>query len=170
MRASHSTLALLLGLALGGCASTGSAGSTRQYVVGENASLCFDEDARLADALLSRDNILEVKPAYASYSSHGSAMARLAGAMIELRSVPGLESDRLQNVIECHRQAVARGANVDQSRDPYALADEQMRVAVEPAERGGMIIKLTSRNMTDAHEVLARAEALIGRASPVAAR
>jgi phage terminase large subunit-like protein len=170
MRAIRAALALLLGLALGGCASTRASSPARQYVLGENASLCFDEDARLANALLSRENIRDVQPVYALYSSHGSATARLRGAAIEVRDGAGLERDRLANVIECHRQAVARGAVVSPPNDPYALADDEMQVAVESDERGDTIIKLTSRDMTEALEVLARAEALIGRASPVAAR
>jgi hypothetical protein len=170
MKTGLSAASLLLGAALAGCASTGPSAPARQYVLGENASLCLDEDARLVTALLSRENIRDVQPAYASYSSHGSSMSRLTGARIELRSVGGLERDRVQNTIECHRQAVARGAAVNAATDPYAIADDEMRVAVEADERGGMVIKLTSRDMAEAHEVLARAEALIGRTSPVAAR
>jgi hypothetical protein len=170
MKVSQSILAMSAALALGGCAATNSGTSTQRYVLGESASLCFDEDARAASALLNRDNILDVTPLYSSYSSHGSPTSRLAGATIEVRGVPGLEADRLQNIIECHRQAVARGAVAASSSDPYVLADDEMRVSIEAGERGGALIKLSCRQVADARDVLTRASALIGRSSPYALR
>ncbi len=168
MKVSHSLLALSAVLTLGGCATSPSAPS-HSYVLGENASLCFERDARAATALLSRDNISDVTPLYAWYSSHGSPTSRLSGATIEVRSVPGLEANRLANVIECHRQAIARGV-ANPSNDPYALGDERMRVSIEAGERGGSVIKLACSQIEDARDVLARAEALIGRSSPIATR
>ena len=168
MKASPSVLALSAVLALGGCAATSSAPS-HSYVLGENASLCFAADERAAAALLSRANISDVTPLYAWYSSHGSPTSRLAGATIEVRSVPGLEANRLANVIECHRQTLARAVAAPPN-DPYALSDERMHVSIEAGDRGGSVIKLACSQIADAHEVLTRSEALIGRSSPVAAR
>lgn len=169
MQPIRSNMALIVGLALGGCAATPSA-PVRHYVVGENATLCFEDDARSANALLSRDSIRDVQPLYALYSSHGSAVARLEGATIELRGAPGFGVDRVQNLIECHRQAVARGAIVAPPDDPYALSDDEVRVKVEPGERGGTVVKLSCPQIEDAREILARASALIGRPSPIATR
>ncbi len=170
MKTSQSILAISAVLALGGCAETNSGAPAQRYVVGESASLCFEEDARAAGALLSPDIIRDVTPLYSRYSSHGSPTSRLAGAIIEVRTVPGLEADRLQNVIECHRQAVARGTVAASCCDPYVLSDDQMRVSIEKGEHGSALIKLSCRQIEDAHEVLTRASALIGRSSPYALR
>lgn len=159
---------LFLALALVGCAAT--TAPSRQYVIGENASLCFDDDAKLAELLFRAEYVREVTPLYASFSSHGSPTARVTGAAIALRNVP-IGPERLENVIECHRLAVAshRGRTCD-GCDPYALSDEQMRVSVEPSERGDLVVKLSCREIEDAREVLARAYAMIGRTSPIATR
>jgi hypothetical protein len=157
------TLALV-GLALFGCA--GESVPTRHYIVGESASLCFPDDARMAEAILRRDAIRNVTPLYASYSSHGSVTSRLVGAAIELNSSSDLTRGRLENVIDCHRQALARGAAVP-ANDPYA---GDARVTVEQGERGSLIVKLTTPAMDEAHAVLEHASAIIGRPPPVASR
>jgi hypothetical protein len=168
MKTSQSTFVLLVGLALSGCATSSSA-PARHYVLGENASLCFEDDARLAQVLFARQNIYNVTPLYATFSSHGSMTSRVTGAQIEMRGVP-VGPERLENVVECHRQALARGSVAQPSSDPYALSDEQMKVAVGRGERGELVIKLSCPAIEDAREVLSRAYGLIGRASPIAAR
>jgi hypothetical protein len=152
---------ILIVLALSGCAVP-----ARHYVVGENATLCFDEDLRLASALLRPQTIRRVSPLYTSYSSHGSVTSRLIGATIELgwQAPPA----RVENAIACHREAIAR-SELDPPNDPFAVAGE-VQVMVAEGDHGNLIVKLVSRNMDEARATLDRASALIGRPSPLATR
>jgi hypothetical protein len=156
-------LVALVGLLVSGC--IGERLPTRQNVV-ENAALCSPDDAQVAEALLRPEAIANVSPLYVAYSSHGSVSARLVGTVIELRDFTNLTRGRLENVIACHRQALARGA-VAPPNDPYA---GEARVTVEQGARGSFLVKLSSPSMETAHATLESASAMIGRPSPVAAR
>jgi hypothetical protein len=142
-------------LSLAGCAAT-EGGPTRQYVLGESASLCFSDDARRAEALLSAAYIQEVVPLYAHLSSRGNWQARLRGASIRLRPTIGLSRESLLNAVECRRQVAGL--------DPFGLPEHRMRVSIDSSD-GSFVVNLSSSRIEDAKLVLARAYALVGQTS-----
>jgi len=150
---------LLLSTVMGVAACAGvEAGSpqTHRYVLGENASICFTEDARRASALLTADRIETVTPLYARLSSRSNFEARLRGASIALRPSVGVSKETLENVVECRRQ---RATAAD---DPFALPGDRMSISVASSD-GHFVVQLSCDRMEDARQVLARSYALAGR-------
>lgn len=156
------SLAILASVVSGGCAASSSQRSTatpaERHVVGEDASLCFRDDQPEALALLSRTNVQSVSPLYASFSSHGSVVARLRGASVVLRPGRELTKDRVENLVECHRQALRASSAIDD--DPLALAEPRLHVSVESSPHG-VVLSLACPQIEDARLVLSRATALL---------
>jgi hypothetical protein len=115
---------------------------------------CAAEVWRGSAVVLGPDVIEYVEPLYAYLSSHGSAQARLRGAIVHIKPVAGLTQNALAAMIACHRQAIARGFVPASEIDPYALDEDRMNVKVE-LDPSGLMVKLSCGSIDDAKRVLA---------------
>jgi hypothetical protein len=119
----------------------------------ELARWCTGDLWRGAAVVLGPETIASVEPLYANLSSHGSWQARLRGAIVHVKPGAGVTREMLEAMIECHRQAVARGLVRASAGDPYALDSERMSVKVD-ADASGLEIRLSCDSIDDAKRVL----------------
>jgi hypothetical protein len=98
-----------------------------------------------------------VGPAY-SYVHSGpmGSDARLRGARIHVKPLPGFAKESLERAIECHEARVTLGVEATVAGDPYVLPDHWLQVDVE-SDRGGFVILLRIDEFRYASEVLDRA-------------
>jgi hypothetical protein len=87
--------------------------------------------------------------------------ARLAGARLELRPLPGVTEELLERGLECRSAQVMLGQAEPATNEPYAFTDGWVRIDVKPG-RGAFVVTLTAEDSTRAREVLARAHAFAG--------
>jgi hypothetical protein len=107
-----------------------------------------------------------VEPAYSYvHSGAGSREARLCGARIHVRPLPGLSRESLQRGLECHQAAVALGMSPAQADDPYVLPDKWLDIDVD-SEGDGFVAQPRIDAFEDAKEVLARARRFAGVREP----
>ncbi|HEY1696036.1 MAG TPA: hypothetical protein VGG39_27905 [Polyangiaceae bacterium] len=122
----------------------------------------FAEDA--ASPLLARATIDSVEPAY-SYvqSGPGDREARLRGARIHVRPLPGLSRESIARALECHESRVVLGEVAASEQDPYVLAGHWLDVDAD-SEGDGFVVQVEPVETADvglAREVLARARRFV---------
>jgi hypothetical protein len=118
----------------------------------------FTDEA--AATLLSPTVIDSVEPAYAHVQSGSSQQeARLRGARLHVRPMPGFSRESIGRSLECHQSRVVLGTAAPMNDDPYALAGRWLSINVD-SEGDGFVVQVapTSRESVDvAREILARA-------------
>jgi hypothetical protein len=123
----------------------------------------FSEEA--AGPLLSPSAVDSVEPSY-SYvqSGPGAREARLRGARIHVRPLPGMSRESMQRSLECHESRVVLGQSPASASDPYLLAGHWLDIDVD-SEGDGFVVKVepTETDMDLAREVLARARQFVPR-------
>jgi hypothetical protein len=130
-------------------------------------SRCKNFSEEKAALVLSASVIDSVEPAY-SYVKSGPSdrAARLRGARIHVRPLPGVSRELLQRSFECHEAAIALGTSRPQLDDPYALPDRWLDIDVE-SEGDGFAAVVQVDAFEDAKEVLARARRFTRSAGPL---
>lgn len=109
-----------------------------------------------------REDIAGVEPLYNGVMSGKSQYARLQGATITFRAVPGMTAEWLQRIVDCH---IARNAALGHDAPEMSFCPLQpngVSAQVTPAG-GGFAVAIKSDDSDAAREVLRRAEALVGR-------
>jgi hypothetical protein len=98
-----------------------------------------------------------VEPAY-SYVQSGpvSPEARLRGARIRVRPLPGLSREALTRSLECHEVEVTLGGAPPDQDDPFVSAGLWLDVDVD-SERDGFSVFIRTDEFTDAQQVVERA-------------
>ena len=123
----------------------------------------FSEEA--ATPLLSPSAVDSVEPSY-SYvqSGPGDREARLRGARIHVRPLPGLSRESIQRSLECHESRVVLAQSPAPAADPYQLSGHWLDIDVD-SEGDGFVVKVepTETDTDLAREVLARARQLVPR-------
>jgi hypothetical protein len=123
----------------------------------------FSEEA--AAPLLSPSAVESVEPSY-SYvqSGPGDREARLRGARIHVRPLPGLSRESIQRGLECHESRVVLGQPPASASDPYQLAGHWLDIDVN-SEGDGFVVKVepTETDVDLARDVLARARQFVPR-------
>jgi hypothetical protein len=116
--------------------------------------------------VLSATVIDKVEPAY-SYVKSGpnDPEARLRGARLHVRPLPGLTSEILARTLECHEVRVTLGATPALANDPYVLPDRWLDIDVD-SEGDGFVAQVRIDAFDDAKEVLARARAFAAHPAP----
>jgi hypothetical protein len=107
--------------------------------------------------------IESVEPAY-SYVHSGpmDPQARLRGARIHVRPLPGLSRESLTRSVECHEVDVTLGRAPMTDDDPYVLPDRWLDIDVD-SEGDGFVVSVRIDELPDAKQVLARAKRFAAR-------
>ena len=118
-----------------------------------------DEDRDMSP-FAHREDIATVEPLYANVSSGKGQYARLRGAVITFRAVPGMTAEWLQRIVNCQ---LARNAALghDVPEMPYCpLVPRGVTATVSPAP-AGFAVAVASDDVGTATEVLRRARTLV---------
>jgi hypothetical protein len=119
-----------------------------------------------AAALLSPAAIDSVEPDYTHVKSGPvDREARLCGARIHVRPMPGLSRETIARSLECHESRVVLGATVALPDDPYVLAGQWLDIAVE-SEGDGFAVRVEPeaiRERETPREILERARRFAAR-------
>jgi hypothetical protein len=130
-----------------------------------------DAEARacvgLADAdrdmspFMHREDIASVRELVVTSGTGKSTSPRQMGAVVVVRAVPGLTEQWLQRVVDCHlARNAALGHNVPEM--PYCPLVPNGVAATVTSTTTGFAVEMRSEDLTVAHEILRRAQALAG--------
>jgi hypothetical protein len=110
-----------------------------------------------AAAIVSAGGVDSVEPAY-SYVSSGPSdrEARLRGARIHVRPLPGFSRESIQRGLECHQKRVVLNEARALDNDPYVLPGRWLDIDVD-SEGDGFVVSVTIDSFGDARSVLDRA-------------
>jgi len=115
--------------------------------------------------LLSPDFVDAVRPEYATVpSGPAEREARLRGARIRLRPIPGMSSESLTRSVECHQARVALGEVPAGVNDPYVLPGRWVDLDAASAH-DSFVIVVSGDDFEDAREILDRARRFVGQAA-----
>jgi hypothetical protein len=119
----------------------------------------FTEES--AAVLLSPSAIDSVEPALVHIQSGPSDReARLRGARIHVRPVPGASRESIARSLECHEARAVLGMAVARVDDPYALPGQWLDIDVD-SEGDGFVVRVEPQGSYEvgvAREVLERAK------------
>jgi hypothetical protein len=93
--------------------------------------------------------------------------ARLRGARLHVRPMPGLTGEALLRSLECHQAAVTLGKASAVADDPYVLPGSWLDLDVD-SERGGFLVLVRSDSFEEARAVLDRARRFAAPRPPAA--
>jgi hypothetical protein len=117
--------------------------------------------------LFERGSVTQVEPIYSSVRTGRSGNeSRLQGARLKLRPIAGMTTTSLEALLICHqaRRVLGRGGEVELQDDPYWLPNSWLDIGVD-SEAGNFVVSLRARNITEANELLSRAEAFAAHAA-----
>jgi len=108
--------------------------------------------------LLSPTAFDSVEPAY-SYVQGGpnDREARLRGARIHVKPLPGLSREAMARSLECHQSRVTLGRVQAKADDPYVLPGEWLDIDVDSAG-DGFVVQVRADGFDAAKQVLERAK------------
>ena len=111
--------------------------------------------------LLSASALDSVEPAY-SYVKSGpnDREARLRGASIHVKPLPGLSREALARGLECHEARVALGRIPAPAEDPYVLDGHWLDIDVD-SEADGFVVRVRTDESDAARRVLERARSFL---------
>lgn len=131
----------------------------------EVSPLCKSVSEEGMAALLSAALIDTVQPAYATVpSGPAEREARLRGARIRLRPMPGMSTEGLTRTVECHQSRVALGEVAPVPDDPYVLPGSWLDLDATSA-RDSFVIVVSADDFEDARQVLERARRFVAQAA-----
>lgn len=113
-------------------------------------------------ALLSPSSLDSVQPAY-SYVQSGpdDHEARLRGARLEIKPLPGFSREALTRSLECHEARVTLGQAAARADDPYVLPGAWVDIDVD-SKGDGFVVLVRTDQFDDARRVLERARRFAG--------
>ena len=113
--------------------------------------------------MLAPTAVETVQPAYSYVSSGPSTIeARLRGARLFLRPLPGLSHESLQRSLECHQSRVVLGVAPEFADDPYVLRGTWLDIVAD-STGDGFVVAVQADTFPDAKRVLERAHRFAGR-------
>jgi hypothetical protein len=127
---------------------------------------CSGFSSESAAPLLAPTAIDSIEPAYSRVQSGSNDReARLRGARIHVRPLPGVSRESLTRVLECHEVRVALGREPMADDDPYVLPGRWVDIDVDSVG-DGFAVNARADDFADAQKILARARRLAPRPSP----
>jgi hypothetical protein len=119
--------------------------------------------AQPADPRLFGPDVVEgVAPFYLYVNSANNREARLHGAEIRLRPLPGMTPELVGHDLMCHSAQVVLGHAQSWPNDPYWLPDGWVKISVR-SDDSSFVVALDGEDIEEAKEILARAKAFAGR-------
>jgi hypothetical protein len=122
---------------------------------------CRSSPEQAAAPLLAADSVDSVEPSYAHVQSGpGDREARLRGARVHVRPLPGLSRESIARALECHESRVVLGVAIAPPDDPYSLPGHWLDIDVD-AERDAFVVRVEPSKLDDfdaARAVLERAK------------
>jgi hypothetical protein len=163
-RTSFFALAMVFGPGLLlGCQSAQPVQSPADQAAAVERTRCTGDlgDAAVA-AVLNGSAVERVQPLYDGSSSK-SSNPHFLGASIVVRPARGETAEWLDRALECHgaQQLATHASDSAAQADPFFLPNALVRINVTSAG-DGFLVQLTGESSTDAREIWARAQALLG--------
>jgi hypothetical protein len=117
--------------------------------------------------LFSPSSVAAVSPLYYTKSERGYQGQYLFGATISRHPLPGLSSQDLEWMLDCHavRSQLRRPGEPVVPNDPYWVPGHVVRISVA-FEEGVTRVKVEGRDFATAQEILTRARAFVGQSAP----
>jgi hypothetical protein len=110
---------------------------------------------------MHRQDIASVQELVTKTTGGKATSARQMGAVVVLRAVPGLTAQWLQRAVDCHlARNAALGHNVPEM--PYCPLVPNGVAATVTATATGFAVEMRSDDPAVAHEILRRAQGLVG--------
>jgi hypothetical protein len=120
---------------------------------------CRHLDAEESRALLDPALIDGVEPSYVYIrSARTGDTARLRGAVLQLRPLPGATPEWVTRQLECHNVRRTLGEEEGSDNDPYYLPGVALNFGVD-ATGDSLRVRVETLEVADAQRVLARAKA-----------
>ena len=115
--------------------------------------------------VLDGSAIERARPLYAPVAGRESdAQTRaLAGAMIDVRPLPGMTAQWLHEGLQCHSDRAAAGGET--ASDPFSLPGKRVDIRVQPA-RDSFLVAVVGLDTDDARAIAARAADFASRPRP----
>jgi hypothetical protein len=116
----------------------------------------FSDNGALS--LLPQGAVDSVEPAY-SYVQSGpmAPEARMRGARIHVRPMPGMSRESLTRMLECHEARAVLGGAPLPDADPFALPLRWLDIDVD-SEGDGFVVQVRTDDFVAARKVLERAK------------
>jgi hypothetical protein len=120
----------------------------------------LSENDRDISPFTHRQDIASVEPLYSNVISGKGQNARLQGAVVTFRAVPGMTAQRLQRLVDCHlARNAALGHQVPEM--PYCPLVPKGVTATVTTSSTGFAVAVQSDDVDTANEVLRRARILV---------
>jgi hypothetical protein len=114
--------------------------------------------------IFSPDDVEGVAPLYSYVQTSGSNReARLLGAEVRLRPLPGITTELLTYVLDCRSAELVLGRVQGADNEPYWLPDGWVKISVSSAD-GNFVVGLEGEDTAESREILARAQAFAAQA------
>jgi hypothetical protein len=158
--AALAALAAMGGLAGGavGCSAFRFIQDTRtpvEHAADVGPCLGFSEDE--IRPVIAASAVEKVEPAYSYVAAPAMAReARLRGARLYLRPLPGMTRETLQHSLECHQAHVALGKAPRRDDDPYFLPDRWVDIDTD-SSHGLFAVAVQTVEFENAKDILERA-------------
>ena len=132
----------------------------------EVAPKCRGFGEETAAPLLTARAVDSVEPAY-SYvkSASNDREARLRGARIHVKPLPGFSREAMARSLECHESRVTLGQVPAAADDPYVLSGTWLDIDVD-SEGDGFVVSVRVDGIEPARHVLERAQRLAAASRP----
>ena len=114
--------------------------------------------------IYSADDVESVAPLYTFVPTSGSNReARLRGAEVRLRPLPGVTPELLTHILSCRSAQLVLGRVHEGENEPYWLPDGWVKIGVR-SEDASFVVALEGEDFVEAKEILARAQAFAAQA------
>jgi hypothetical protein len=154
------SLAPLAGLALSACYGFLPAPERRDRVreaTQQEHRRCTPQSAD--PRIFAPEDVASVEPLYSYVQTSGSNReARLLGAQVRLRPLPGVTSELLTYQLMCRSAQLVLGRVQAAENEPYWLPDGWVSIDVHSVD-GDFVVALEGEDVAEAREILERARA-----------
>jgi hypothetical protein len=123
-------------------------------------------DSQQADPRIYGPGLVSsVSPLYYYVQTGGGREARLHGAELRLRPLPGMTPELVTTVLSCRSARLVLGRVEGAANEPYWLPDGWVKIDTR-SEDGSFVVTLDGEDLPEAKEILARASAFAAPAGP----
>jgi hypothetical protein len=157
-------------IALSGCAS-GVYGLIPAPNHADRVQVATEQERKKCDRdppdarLFAPETVESVAPHYLYVMIGGGREARLHGAELQLRPLPGMTPEIVVRTLDCRSARLVLGHAEGAASEPYWLPDGWVKIDAR-SEDGSFVVTVDGEDLPEAKEILARAQAFAARAQP----